>query len=700
MSDFGLVRGYLDEPTATPPAIGARRMFELALRTWPYMRPMLKHLLVLGMTMLAGGAAGLIGAFVGTDLLTNKVLVGQKLQPVQATVLFVGEDYVTRDGEQLGNGSGDNAGGSKADKSAAPKGQLPGVRARDATLDAIEPDLTPKQRRVVRDRLLIWGALGGIFAAVFGSALWYYSTWIWHSINQNLRVAMVERAESLSLRHHDSARVGDAIFRVYQDSSMIINLLQSGIISPLVTLYGVIVGLVIVAAFDPWFALLVVLVAVPVGWVIVRSTGPIRARSVANREAGSNLTSRTQEVFAALRVVKANSAEQRVFERFDHDSIAALDAAYHLRLHMAILSTVVALLGGGMLVFSEYVMVTWVIEERDTFLGAAVAALIGFVAWNYGAITVARGRVEGLANSARGILGIWMRMQDLFIALQRAFELLDLEPEVVDPAHPDAFPNPVERVAWQGVGFSYKDDVSVLRRVDLEARAGTVTAVIGATGSGKSTLMAMLLRLYNPDTGSVRINDADIRNLASDDLKANVAIALQKNVLFAETVANNIAFGVGTPSRQEIVAAATVAGANEFIEELPKGYDTELGERGGKLSAGQRQRLSIARAVVRNTPILILDEPTASLDARTERQVLANLRRWGAGRVIFLITHRLSTIRDADRIALVEDGSIAESGSHDELITREGGRYRAFVEAEMAGTAFAAAADARGQADD
>jgi ABC-type multidrug transport system fused ATPase/permease subunit len=177
--------------------------------------------------------------------------------------------------------------------------------------------------------------------------------------------------------------------------------------------------------------------------------------------------------------------------------------------------------------------------------------------------------------------------------------------------------------------------------------------------------------------------------MAIDDIRVNTAIVLQKNVLFADTVANNIKFGTPFADRTAIEDAARVACADDFIAQMAEGYDAELGERGGKLSAGQRQRLSIARAIVRNTPILILDEPTASLDARTEQQVLANLSEWGIGKVIFLITHRLSTIRNADQIAFLENGRIKELGQHDELMARDGGRYRAFVNAEIFGNAAA-----------
>ena len=683
---LSLVAGYGDmRLVEAPPELGFRRMFELAWRTWPYMRPMLIHIVVVLAFIFSGSAAGLVGFFVGVDLLHNKVLVGEGLQPIQATVLFVGDEYVTTDPQKLGQIRRSKAKGGAGKKSVG--GTTAAASGGDkAAVTPAEPELTQDQRRTVRNRLLMWSVVGGVFGGLLGAAFGYYSMWVWQCVNQNLRVAMIERAESLSLKYHDSSRVGDAIFRVYQDSAMIVNLIQSAIIGPAIAVYGLAVSLAIVAAFDPWFALMVVLVAFPVGWTIVKSTPRIRRRALVNRIANSRLTSRIQEAFTAVKVVKANRAEARIFEQFDKDSRNALSAAYFLRLDMVLVTLVVALLGTSLVFVSEYLMVSWVIEERETFLGALVAGIIGFVIWNYGAVEIARGRVGRLSWGARGLLGIWMRMQDLFLALERAFFLLDLEPDVTDPPNPVPFPARIETVAWRSVRFGYEPGKGVLNGIDLAASAGTVTAIVGRTGAGKSTLMSLLLRLYDPDEGSVSINGVDLRDMAVSDLRAHVGIALQKNVLFAATVANNIAFGTPNADRLAIETAAKVACADDFILEMAHGFETELGERGGKLSSGQRQRLSIARAVVRDTPVLILDEPTASLDARTEQRVLANLAEWGRDRVIFLITHRLSTIRNADRIALIEDGRVVEYGTHDALIADADGRYRAFVDAETVGS--------------
>ena len=675
MTELGMLKGYGEEDsTDRTPGMSLRKMATLALKTWPFMRPMLLHLSILALGMVGGGFMGFISAFVGVDLMTNKVLLGQKLQPLQATVLFVGDEYVTTNIEQPVEQE-------PASKTHG-KGDIKGIGKSEETLPDVEPELTQEQRKVVRNRLLIWTVIGGVLGALGWTIVPYYVLWVWQSINQNLRVAMVERAEHLSLRYHSGSRVGDAIFRVYQDSAQILNLLQHGIMYPLMALYGILIGLAFVFAFDPLFAAIVIAVGIPMVWVTVVFTPRLRRRSLRNREANSDLTSGLQEAFSAIKVVKANRAESQIFERFDRDSKRALDAAYFLRLDMVVLSTIVGMTGALTIIGSEYIMVTWVIAERETFLGAWAVAFLGFAVWNLGGFQIARDRVGGLMGGTNWLVRIWSTMQDLFIALDRAFYLLDLKPEVVDPDDPKPFPAPIREVQWQDVQFSYQEEQPVLTGIDLQAAAGTVTAIVGTTGTGKSTLMSLLLRLYDVNRGQVMINDVDVKDLTIEDLRSNISIALQKNVLFADTVANNIAYATTDASRADIEEAARIACADEFVQEMVKGYDTELGERGGKLSAGQRQRLTIARAVVRDTPILILDEPTASLDARTEHQVLANLAEWGREKIIFVITHRLSTVRNADQIAFMKDGQIVETGNHDELMQIEDGQYRSFVVAE------------------
>ena len=267
------------------------------------------------------------------------------------------------------------------------------------------------------------------------------------------------------------------------------------------------------------------------------------------------------------------------------------------------------------------------------------------------------------------------------VGLGRVFEVLDLEPEIQDAPDAQRMAPFEHAVTFDHVSFAYLPDVPVLHDITLTAQVGRITALVGPTGAGKSTMMSLLLRLADPTTGRVLIDGVDVRTLTIDSLRKQVSIATQENILFTDTVRENIRYAVPDASQEDVEAAAKVACAHEFIERLPQGYDTPLGERATKLSSGQRQRLVIARAVVKNAPILILDEPTAALDAETEQKVLANLKTWAVGRCILLITHRLSTIRQADQVVYLRDGRMLETGSHDAMMAKEGA-YKRFVALE------------------
>lgn len=655
---------------------GLSDIARVVVACWPFIRPYLKHLISLGAISLVLTVIAAISGLMGADIFTNKILVGHKLQPVQAVVLLLDESYVGTDADVPEGGQ------SSADGGSAP---APGEREDDgATATEVKDPLTDAQRKVVRNRFLIWSIIGGVVLLGAIATLPLYGMWIWHQINRDLRVRMLENAEHLSLGYHADSRAGDAMYRVYQDSMMIVTALDRLVLDPIGMVWGIFSGLVFVAFFDVWLALALVLSMVPIILLGRWFTPAMRERSRLARISTSDLTSRLQESFSALKVVKANRAEQDILKRFSDDSQQALESAYRLRVDLAWRTFAVIMLGVGVLLGAEYVMASWVIVERETWLGAAAVAVVGYTVWNYGAISVARESFGGASISVGRVVRNWWIAQDLLVGLDRALYLLNLKPEVVDKENPEPFPATMQSVEFQDVVFAYGEGEPVLNGVNLTARAGTITAIVGGTGAGKSTLMSLLLRLFDPGSGSVRINGTSLDQYAVDEVRANAAIALQKNVLFATTVHENIAYAEGKLAREAVVASARVACADEFIGALEKGYDTELGERGGKLSTGQRQRLSIARAIVRDTPILILDEPTAALDAETEQHVLANLADWGSGRVVFLITHRLSTIRSADQIAFLEDGVVAELGTHEALMARNG-RYKAFVQAETEG---------------
>lgn len=612
-------------------------------RCWPFYRPQTKHLLAFISLTIFSGVLVLGSMILLEDLVYNKLLQGEKLQSLQASILFLNDSFVSSGGEN-------------------------------------EELLSLFERDTLRDRMIIGGAVWVI--VVYGSIVFgtYYMIWIFQRVNQQLRVEMLSKAEHLSLRYHSSSRTGDLIYRVYQDSATITNILQYLVLTPLRVVGWIFFASLVLLFFSPWFGLIIFVIFILMFLVSKKFVPIIRDKARLSRELNSALTSRIQENLAASRVVKANSAEEEMMRRFSHDSKHALNAAFEMRLYISVYLLISLLLSIGGFLVAEYFMAMWSIVEKSTYLGGVVA-FVGFAAWNLGAFRAASAQGEELASQVWEASFIISIAQDLIMGLRRAFYILDLEPEVKDKSNPEDFPETIQTVSFENVAFSYEKDHSILSDISLEANFGTITAIVGGTGSGKSTLLSLLLRLYDPDKGTVLINGIDIRDFSTSDLRAKVSIALQQNVLFAKSVKENIAYGLESTTDSDIIDASKIACAHDFINEMPSNYETELGERGGKLSTGQRQRLSIARALLKNTPILILDEPTASLDAETEKRVMSNIAKWGQNRIIFVITHRLSTIKSADRIAVLDSGVIKEFGSHQDLMELKGD-YAEFVKSE------------------
>ena len=649
-----------------PNRLSVRQSADLFLRTWPYLKPQLGHLILLVGLRLAIELIWTFAMLVAYDVFNNKVLVGEKLEPAQAALLFLDDSYVL------------------------PADELELKRALDS--DDIESEnqegppefskLTSEQRKTIRNRFFVLCAIAGIMIFMLAPIVDYYRTWILQRVNQFLRVTMIERAEHLSLRYHNHARSGDAIYRVYQDSAMITNLLDFLVLQPTIAIFTATFSFVVIVSFSLTLGLIAFVGMVPILWLVVWFTPRIQLRSRMARRTNSALTSRIQEAFQAIRLIKANLSLGVMFERFNNDSYEALNAAFLLRAEMLLMRTLVALMIGVMIIASQYLMVTWVIGNEATFLFGLVF-LVGFARWNFGAYQAANSRMSEYVWNVNDLIRVWSALQDMVVGLDRAFFLLDLKPDIADKRGASPVPSPIQSVNFENVEFAYDTESSILKDVSMQANVGTITAIVGSTGSGKSTLMSLLLRLYDPDAGVISINGIDLRDLQVRSLRGNIAIALQQNTLFAASVADNIAYATSDVSRDQIEHAARIACAHEFITEMPNGYQSELGERGSKLSTGQRQRLSIARAVVRDTPILILDEPTASLDAETEHEVMANLAKWAENRIVFLITHRFSTIQSADQIAVLHDGKIVECDSHANLVANPNGHYRTFFNSEL-----------------
>lgn len=544
-------------------------------------------------------------------------------------------------------------------------------------------ELSVAVRRSVAVRTVVGGVAITAVALPLFFALYYYQIWILQRINQALRVELLDRLQALSLRFHNEARVGDAIYRLTQDSAMVTQLVDVLLLTPLSAIGTFLFAFGITLALDPRMGLLLAAAWLPSLALGRIFSAPLRRNFRRARETNAALTAEIQEVVSGIRVLKAYGAEHRAQTRFETASRAAFDAAFEARNSFAIYAIALFAAVGSVLVAGA-AWGAFESREQSALFAARLFATTGVVTWSLGIFQFFKDRFGDGSNSVRRLFRTWAKVQDVAVGLDRVFEILDREPEVTDADGARDLDGVRHGIAFRDVEFRYQDTRPALAHVAFEAPVGAITAVVGPTGAGKSTLLALALRLFDPDRGRIEIDGADLRTLRVASLREHVAIALQENMLFGTTIRENIRYAVPDASDAQVRAAARVACADDFIEKLPLGYDTPLGERGTKLSTGQRQRLSIARAVLKDTPILLLDEPTASLDVDTERRVLANLSAWSRGRAILLVTHRLSTVRQSDQIAVLDGGRVVEVGTHAELLVRVGGTYRRLVETEAA----------------
>ncbi|HIK86803.1 MAG TPA: ABC transporter ATP-binding protein [Myxococcales bacterium] len=619
--------------------LGFRLVLSLLVRCVGMLRPVRWHVVTLAVAYALVGAVVIGAVIILFDLFWTRALEGEPL--TLATASSLGLD--------------------------------PGLVVNVETLSA-------EMRREIA-RQAMWLALF-VFGPTMplGILLWYYQVWILQRVNQVLRVDLLDRLQSLSLRFHAENRVGDAMYRVFQDSAMVTQLIDVLFLTPVFAVLRFVFLSVILIAFDPILALVLVCVWPPALVLGAFYSRRLRIGFRAAREANAGLTAHIQETLVGIKVIKAYGAEGREQVRFEQDSQDAFIAAYSARTLLASFGVLTFwVVGAGFLLATT--MATINTRQQVQLLAGTSLAVAGLQVWNLGLYNSFKYLFGSGTDQVRVLFRTWGRTQDIAIGLERVFELLDLEPEIFDRPNATRLP-PVERgVVFRHVEFRYRQDRPVLENIDFEARRGTVTAIVGPTGSGKSTLVALLLRLFDPDSGSIEIDGHDLRDLTVTSLRSRVSIALQENVLFAQTVRENIRYAVPEASDEAVVEAARVACAGDFISDLPEGYDTLLGERGAKLSSGQRQRLSIARAVLKSADILVLDEPTASLDAETELALLNNLAVWGRERIILQVTHRLATIQKADQIVVIEAGRVVESGSHADLMEGDG-VYRRLVLAE------------------
>jgi ATP-binding cassette, subfamily B, bacterial len=471
------------------------------------------------------------------------------------------------------------------------------------------------------------------------------------------RARLFRHAQRLSLAFHDRRGTADSEYRIQWDAPGIQWLTIDGII-PFVSAGVMFVSMVYVIVLIDFQLALVALVVGPVLFVVSRTFDRrTRHRYDSLRQLDARALAIVQEVLGALRVVKAFGREEREQERFISQSGATAAARTRLSLAEGVFGVLVNLtLGVG-------TVLVLVIGVRNVLAGTLTT----------GAFLVVLSYLSQLYRPLEAISHQVASLQDSLASVRRAFDLLDEVPDVIEQPRARSLPRAVGAVEFQDVSFTYDRDV-VLRGVSLRVEAGTRVGIVGPTGAGKTTLVSLLFRFYDPTAGCVLLDGVDVRQYRLFDLRNQFAVVLQEPVLFSTTIRENIAYGRPEASSPDIMAAARAANAHDFISRLPDGYDTVLGERGMTLSGGEKQRLSIARAFLKDAPILILDEPSSALDAGTERLVVEALERLTAGRTTLIIAHRHSTIRGVDRIVVLDRGEIVETGRQADLLAA-GGLY-------------------------
>jgi subfamily B ATP-binding cassette protein MsbA len=506
------------------------------------------------------------------------------------------------------------------------------------------------------DRLIV--ILIGLFVVqAVGS---FVQTWLLGVVGERvvaqLRGELYGRLVTLSLDFHGQHRVGELVSRLSSDVTLVRTMLTQTVTSLLSSLIGLIGSVIILFTLSPTLLIVVLLLAPALIVIAVVFGRPLQRVSTQVQDMIARSTTTAEEVLSGIRVVKSYVREDWELERYDTDLHGVVSAGSRLALWRAGFGALMGLLG-----FGSIAVLLWYTGHQVIDGSLGVGTLTGFLLYGV-AIGASLGSIAGLYGQFREGTG----------AVSRVFEIIDTRPTVVDA--PDAVPlGAIEgRISFRGVSFGYDRERPVLRTIDLEVAAGESLALVGPSGSGKTTLVGLIPRLWDVTAGTIAIDDRDVRRLTTASLRGRIGLVAQEATLFGGTIRDNIRYGRLEATEDEVVVAARDANAHDFIVALPEGYDTIVGDRGSRLSGGQRQRVAIARAILKDPRILLLDEATSSLDNESERLVQEALDRLKVGRTTIIVAHRLSTIRAADRIAVLDDGWLVELGTQDELLAKEG----------------------------
>ncbi len=502
-----------------------------------------------------------------------------------------------------------------------------------------------------------------VLDAICSYAEKYVTTSVGQWVTHDLRRTLYHHIQRLSLAYHDHSQTGDLISRVTSDIDAIQGFIVSGLLGALINSLTL-AGMVGVMLYLNWSFTLVALSVAPVLFAVVYSyTRRIKKASREVRKKEGQIVSVMQEVLSSIRVVKAFAREEYEERRLEEQSLEGIEISLRARSLKAKLAPIV-----DIIVAVGTAIVLWFGARMALDGSLSAGSLVVFIMYlgkMYKPMQELSKMTDAYAKAAVGF--------------ERIREILQTDGEVKDLPGARLAPTFRGKIEFERVDFSYQPDTPVLKEISFKIEPGQVAALVGPTGAGKSTIVSLIPRFYDPTRGAVKIDGEDVRSFKQKSLRQQISFVLQETLLFHGPIWHNIAYGKPEASRAEILKAAELANAREFIDKMPEGYDTIVGERGVTLSGGQRQRIAIARAIIRKTPILILDEPSSGLDASSEKLVFEALDRLMQGKTSIVIAHRLSTIRRADIIFVLKDGQIVESGRHEELL-KMGGLYSELYE--------------------
>lgn len=514
-----------------------------------------------------------------------------------------------------------------------------------------------------KDMLMLNLIAAGILVVMFTRGVFYYGqsylvSYVGQRVIIDVRSVLFRKFQKMPLSYYDKQQTGTVMSYITNDVSAMQSAIVDNLIE-LVTESSILIGSLAMMIYLDWKLSLLTLMTIPlVGFAMKIFGRKLKRSSTVIQERAAEITSLLQESISAIRVVKSFVRETYEIRRFEEQNWRNFQAAMKNVKLSSLLTPTVEFLAAIAVTFIVWFGGYEVVNEVIT-----AGELVAFLTY-----------AVNLANPVKRLSRVYAAIQRAMAAADRVFEVMDLDEKITDVPGAKPLPPIKGQVEFKDITFSYKEGQPALQHISLKAEPGQMIALVGPSGSGKSTIANLIPRFYDVDSGTITIDGHDIRQVTADSLREQIGLVPQETMLFSTTVMENIRYGRLDATDEEVVEAARAANAEEFIKDLPEGYDTKLGERGLNLSGGQRQRLAIARAILKNPRVLILDEATSALDTESEKIVQDALDKLMVGRTSFVIAHRLSTIFNADQIFVVENGHLREHGTHEELLAA-GGLY-------------------------